>query len=99
MNLNKIKPLPVLLALGLGLLAPRVVAEPDVSSVPARTSPEWLRTGTIYEIFPRDFSAAGNLAGVTARLDDLQHLGVTVLWVMPIHPIGEKFRKGDYGSP
>jgi glycosidase len=29
----------------------------------------------------------------------LHALGVTILWTMPIHPIGEKFRKGDYGSP
>ena len=65
----------------------------------ARKSPDWLRTGTIYEIFPRDFSTAGNLNGVTARLDDLQKLGVTVLWIMPIHPIGVKARKGEYGSP
>ncbi|HZI31746.1 MAG TPA: alpha-amylase family glycosyl hydrolase, partial [Candidatus Binatia bacterium] len=74
-------------------------AKADVSSATARSSPEWLRTGTIYEIFPRDFSPAGNLAGVTARLDDLQKLGVTILWTMPVHPIGEKFRKGGYGSP
>jgi cyclomaltodextrinase / maltogenic alpha-amylase / neopullulanase len=65
----------------------------------ARTSPDWLRTGTIYEIFPRDFSAAGNLNGVTARLDDLQALGVNILWIMPIQPIGEKGRKGEFGSP
>jgi len=71
----------------------------DPASPPARQSPDWLRTGTIYEIYPRDFSPAGNLAGVTARLDDLHRLGVSILWIMPIHPIGEKFRKGDYGSP
>jgi cyclomaltodextrinase / maltogenic alpha-amylase / neopullulanase len=70
-----------------------------LSGFPARPSPDWLRTGTIYEIYPRDFSPAGNLAAVTARLDDLQHLGVTILWIMPIHPIGEKFRKGGFGSP
>jgi glycosidase len=29
----------------------------------------------------------------------LKDLGVTVLWTMPIHPIGEKFRKGEFGSP
>lgn len=71
----------------------------DVSKQPARTSPDWLRNGVIYEIFPRDFSAAGNLNAVTAKLDQLKDLGVTVLWVMPIHPIGEKGRKGDFGSP
>lgn len=74
-------------------------AEADLSKAAARPAPEWLRAGTIYEIYPRHFSEAGNLAGVTARLNDLQQLGVTVLWTMPIHPIGEKFRKGKYGSP
>jgi glycosidase len=71
----------------------------SLANAAARTSPDWLRTGTIYEIFPRDFSAAGNLNGVAARLDNLQALGVNILWIMPIHPIGEKFRKGDFGSP
>src|ERR1700677_4498639 len=69
------------------------------SQFAARTPPTWLRDGVLYEIFPRDFSAAGNLNGVTARLDELKDLGVTILWVMPIHPIGEKFRKGNFGSP
>jgi len=65
----------------------------------APASPPWLRDGVIYEIFPRDFSRDGNLAGVTARLGDLKKLGVTILWIMPIQPIGEKCRKGDFGSP
>ena len=65
-------------------------ADADVSGVAARPSPDWLRSGTIYEIFPRDFSPAGNLASITARLDELKDLGVTVLWIMPIHPIGTK---------
>jgi len=71
----------------------------NLSGVSARPSPDWLHTGTIYEIFPRDFSAAGNLNGVTARLDDLNDLGVNILWIMPIQPIGAKFRKGEFGSP
>ena len=74
-------------------------ADANVSAATARPSPEWLRSGTIYEIFPRDYSAAGNLIGVTAKLDELKDLGVTVLWMMPIHPIGTKYRKGDFGSP
>src|SRR5580658_11279651 len=89
----------VLLAAVSLLISPRARADMGVSGVAARSSPDWLRTGTIYEIFPRDFSAAGNLNGVTARLDDLQKLGVTILWIMPIQPIGEKGRKGEFGSP
>jgi cyclomaltodextrinase len=94
-NVRRIFALP---AIGL-LFAVQVVQAADVSKQPARTSPDWLRNGVIYEIFPRDFSAAGNLNGVTAKLDQLKDLGVTILWVMPIHPIGEKGRKGDFGSP
>jgi glycosidase len=71
----------------------------DPSQAAARTAPAWLRDGVVYEIFPRDFSAAGDLNGVTARLDELKDLGVTILWIMPIHPIGEKLRKGEFGSP
>ena len=89
----------ILAALAAGLFSFRAVADTDYSRVPARPSPDWLRSGTIYEVFPRDFSPAGNLAAVTSRLDELKNLGVTVLWTMPIHPIGEKFRKGDFGSP
>jgi glycosidase len=74
-------------------------ADSDVSNLAARTSPDWLRSATVYEIFPRQFSPGGNLAGITAKLDELHDLGVTVLWTMPIHPIGEKFRKGEFGSP
>ncbi|MGA2543487.1 MAG: alpha-amylase family glycosyl hydrolase [Verrucomicrobiota bacterium] len=82
------------------LLPGQLAAEgEDLSQIPARTPPAWLRDGVIYEVFPRDFSAAGNLDGVTARLDELEDLGVTILWTMPIHPIGEKLRKGEFGSP
>jgi cyclomaltodextrinase len=72
---------------------------PDVSHETARPSTAWIRDAVIYEIFPRDFSGGGNLAGVTAQLDRLQQLGVTILWLMPIHPIGELHRKGPFGSP
>src|SRR5690349_15260517 len=74
-------------------------ADQNFSAQQARSSPQWLRDGVIYEVFPRHFSAAGNLNGVTARLDDLKDIGVTVVWLMPVHPIGEKGRKGDFGSP
>jgi cyclomaltodextrinase len=81
------------------LLAAMLVQAADVSKQPARTPPAWLRDGVIYEIFPRDFSSAGDLNGVTAQLDRLKDLGVTILWTMPIQPIGEKCRKGSFGSP
>jgi len=80
-----------------------VINSPVVSAQPsnsvARKSPDWLRSAVVYEIFPRDFSSEGNLNAITAKLDVLQDLGVNVLWLMPIHPVGEKMKKGSLGSP
>jgi glycosidase len=87
----------LLLAASLAFLIPGARGEAGANA--ARPSPEWLRNGVIYEIFPRDFSPAGNLAGVTAKLDELHQLGVNILWTMPLHPIGETGRKGEFGSP
>ena len=71
----------------------------DFSKEAARPSREWVRDAVIYEIFPRAFSAEGNFNGVTARLDALKELGVTILWLMPIHPVGQEKKKGSIGSP
>jgi len=99
MKFQPLRKITITFAAALVLVAARVWAEVDVSGVTARPSPEWLRSGTVYEIFPRDFSVAGNLGGVIARLDELHSLGVNILWTMPIHPIGEINRKGELGSP
>ncbi len=53
----------------------------------------------LYEVFVRSFTPEGTLAAVVPRLDDLKRLGVTDLWLMPIHPVGEERRKGTLGSP
>ena len=42
----------------------------------------------MYEVNLRAFSAAGNLKGVINRLDEIKALGVNVIWLMPIYPIG-----------
>lgn len=47
------------------------------------TSPIWWQTATIYQVYPRSFSN-GSLAGIAARLDYLQWLGVDALWLSPI---------------
>src|SRR5687768_6802678 len=60
---------------------------------------DWVRDGVIYEIYPRAFSQEGNFNAITARLDELKDLGVTILWLMPIHPIGQEKKKGTIGSP
>src|SRR5258706_6693536 len=61
----------------------------DYSRLPARSSPAWVHDGVVYEIFPRQFSVSGDFNGVTAQLDRLQPLGVTILSLMPVHPVGK----------
>ena len=87
----------VILATGSGLFAQQ--ADPAIASLPARHSPEWLKSGVIYQVFVRSFSPSGDLNGVTARLDDLHALNVNILWLMPIHPYGQVKKKGSLGSP
>src|SRR6266550_2434528 len=71
----------------------------DFSKEPARATRDWVRDGVIYEIYPRAFSPQGNFNGITEHLDVLQDLGVNILWLMPIHPIGQEKKKGTIGSP
>jgi cyclomaltodextrinase / maltogenic alpha-amylase / neopullulanase len=79
-------------------IATRVFSQ-DVSKQPARVAHDWVRDGVIYEVYPRAFSNEGNFNGVTAQLDRLKELGVTIIWLMPIHPIGQERKKGTIGSP
>ncbi len=46
---------------------------------------------TWYCLFPRSL---GGLQGVINHLDYVRSMGFDVLYLTPIHPIGEKFRKG-----
>ncbi|HDL18200.1 MAG TPA: DUF3459 domain-containing protein [Bacteroidetes bacterium] len=62
-------------------------------------SPDWVRDAILYEIYVRNFSGSGDFAGVIERLPELKELGVNTLWLMPVHPIGVKERKGKLGSP
>ena len=65
------------------------LAGTNLSQQAARPVRDWVRDGVIYEIYPRAFSKEGNFNAITARLDELKDLGVTILWLMPIHPIGQ----------
>ena len=59
---------------------------------------EWLQKAVIYQVNVRQFSAEGTFAAVEKQLDRLADLGVDILWLMPIHPIGVDGRKGTLGS-
>ncbi len=58
----------------------------------------WSRNATIYEVNVRQFTPEGTFSALERELPRLQRMGVDILWLMPIHPIGEKNRKGSLGS-
>ena len=71
------------------------------------------RFSSWYEVFPRSWGRVagehGTLSDLADRLDYIRWLGFDVLYMTPIHPIGQAFRKGrnnsldaasdDVGSP
>ncbi len=60
--------------------------------------PGWCYDKSIYELNIRQFSEEGTFAAVEKELPRLKEMGFGIIWLMPIHPIGEKNRKGTLGS-
>ena len=50
------------------------------------------RDVNMYQVHTRAYSTAGNLAGVTARLDAIKALGTNVIYLMPHYPVGQDSR-------
>ena len=65
----------------------------------ARSTPISMRNQVMYQIFIRNFSPEGTFAAVRPRLDAIRDMGVDIIWLMPIHPVGRIKRKGSLGSP
>lgn len=60
--------------------------------------PDWSRNAVIYEVNLRQYTDSGNVTAFQRELPRLKELGVDILWMMPIHPISKKERKGKLGS-
>jgi glycosidase len=81
------------------LSAAATLALPTMSATAADMShPAWSRQAVIYQINIRQYSQAGTFKAVQADLPRLQKLGVDILWLMPVQPIGKLHRKGTLGS-
>ena len=60
--------------------------------------PEWSKNATIYEVNVRQFTPEGTFKAFESHLPRLKAMGVDILWLMPINPIGVEKRKGTLGS-
>ena len=92
-----------LTALALILSAVPALAQPADRYAPESFEgvrhPDWSRKAVIYQVNTRQFTREGTFRAATRELPRLARLGVDIVWVMPIHPIGVEQRKGTLGSP
>ncbi|OYT87356.1 MAG: alpha-amylase [Burkholderiales bacterium PBB6] len=58
----------------------------------------WSRQANIYEVNIRQYTPEGTIKAFSAHLPRLKAMGVDILWLMPIQPIGKIERKGTLGS-
>ncbi|MRN53650.1 alpha-amylase family glycosyl hydrolase [Paenibacillus monticola] len=65
----------------------------------AKLTSKTLRNNVIYSIYVRNHSEEGTFKAIEDDLERIRNLGVDIIWLLPIHPIGSKARKGELGSP
>lgn len=99
LNILKIKLFSLLIAFCAFSTFAQPPAPRDFSKETARPTADWVKDAVIYQIFERQYSPKGDFNSITADLDRLKNLGVDVLWLMPVHPIGKLKSKGTIGSP
>ncbi len=58
-----------------------------------------LANKVIYQIYTRNFTREGTFNAISEKLDYLKDLGVDIIYLLPISPIGKLNRKGKLGSP
>lgn len=70
-------------------ITPEVPGKAVDAAVP-HVSEKWWKEAVAYQIYPRSFKDSngdgiGDLRGITSKLDELQYLGVSVLWLCPMY--------------
>lgn len=58
-----------------------------------------LRGKIIYSVYLRNHTAEGTFRAFEDDLDRIKALGTDIIWLLPIHPIGQLNKKGELGCP
>ena len=72
--------------------------KPAIDKLKDPYQPEWTKSANIYEVNIRQYSEEGTFNAFREEMPRLADMGVDILWLMPINPIGMKNRKGELGS-
>ena len=64
----------------------------------AQSHQDWTYNLGMYEVNIRQYTEEGTFAAFEEHLDRLEEMGVGILWLMPIHPIGQENRLGTLGT-
>ena len=73
-------------------------ATPAKAQPASRPHVAWAKNANIYEVNIRQFTREGTIPAFEKHLPRLKKMGVKILWLMPVQPIGAKNRKGTLGS-
>jgi len=65
---------------------------------PKLSYPEKAKDMNIYEVNIRQYTPEGTINAFIPHIDRLKDMGVDILWIMPVQPIGKKNRKEPLGS-
>lgn len=65
----------------------------------AKNTAKAYRNQVMYSVFVRNHSQEGTFEAVRRDVERIRSLGVDIIWLMPVHPIGAAARKGRLGSP
>ena len=72
---------------------------PEIAKKIVNSTPKWVDSLILYSVFIRNFTPEGTFNALTAKLPYIKSMGANSIWLLPIHPLGLKERKGTLGSP
>ena len=81
----------IIIAILAAFLAISCASEPKLEQQP-------LENSVVYEMNVRQYTPEGTFAAAQKELPRLAEMGVDIVWLMPIYPIGVEGRKGTLGS-
>ena len=91
----------------LGACSPTDPTTPAEVTIPAECRPAapfvvqhpaWATTASLYQVNVRQYTPEGTFRAFEKHLPRLQKMGVSILWLMPVQPIGVVKRKGTLDS-